>query len=110
MVRQAGKTLKGKCFSAAEPGEEACRTSWGLGFDVNLTKTFEHEADGRPTGEWFGHSGFNSGYLTLAVASKNGGKGAVIMANVAAEDMSGDVRQCPFMMPVAKRIAEEEGW
>ena len=110
MVRQPGETPKGKCFPAAEPGEEACRTSWGLGFDVNLTKTFEHEADGRPTGEWFGHSGFNSGYLTLAVASKTDGKGAVIMANVAPEDMSGDVPQWPFMMRVVKRIAEEEGW
>ncbi len=45
----------------------------------------------------------------LVVASKTGGKGAVIMANVAPEDMSGDVPQWPFMMRVAKRIAEEEG-
>jgi CubicO group peptidase (beta-lactamase class C family) len=110
MVRQPGVTPKDKCFPAAEPGEQACRTSWGLGFDVNLTKTFEHEADDRPTGAWFGHSGFNSGYLTLAVASKTGGKGAVIMANVAPEDMSGDVPQWPFMMKVVKRIAEEENW
>jgi CubicO group peptidase (beta-lactamase class C family) len=110
MVRQPGVTPRGKCFPAAAPGEEACRTSWGLGFDVNLTKTFEHEADGRPTGEWFGHGGFNSGYLTLAVASKTGGKGAVIMANIAPEDMSGDVPQWSFMMRVVKRIAEAEGW
>jgi CubicO group peptidase (beta-lactamase class C family) len=110
MVRQPGATPRGKCFRAAEPGEEACRTSWGLGFDVNLTKTFEHEADGRPTGKWFGHSGFNSGYLTLALASKTGGKGAVIMVNVAPEDMSGDVPQWSFMMRVVKRIAQTEGW
>lgn len=32
------------------------------------------------------------------------------MANIAPEDMSGDVRQWGFMMWVAKRIAEEEGW
>ncbi len=72
--------------------------------------TNEHEADGRPTGEWFGHSGFNSGYLTLAVATKTGGKGAVIMANVAPEDMSGDVLQWPFMMRVIKRIPDDDGW
>lgn len=110
MVRQPGATPEGQCFSTAQPGKEACRTSWGLGFDVNLTKTFEHEPDGSPTGTWFGHSGFNSGYLTLAVASKTGGKGAVIMANIAPEDMAGDVPQWPFMMKVAKRIAEAEGW
>ena len=39
MARQPGETPKGKCFPAAEPGEEACRTSWGLGFDVNLDET-----------------------------------------------------------------------
>jgi CubicO group peptidase (beta-lactamase class C family) len=110
MVRQDGEVPEGKCFPAAEPGEKACRSSWGLGFDVNLTKTFEHEADERPTGGWFGHSGFNSGYLTLALGSKTGGQGVVTMANIAPEDMSGDVAQWGFMMWVAKRVAEEEGW
>ena len=31
------------------------------------------------------------------------------MANVAPEDMSGDVPQWPFMMRVIKRIAKDEG-
>jgi len=110
MVRRQGETPEGKCFPAAEPGETACHSSWGLGFDVNLTKTFEHEGDGRPTGDWFGHSGFNSGYLTLALGSKTGGRGLIVMANIAPEDMSGDAPQWGFMMWVARKVAEEEGW
>jgi CubicO group peptidase (beta-lactamase class C family) len=108
--RQPGRSPEGKCFPAAEAGEQACRSSWGLGFDVNLTKTFEHEADGRPTGGWFGHSGFNSGYLTIALGSKTDGRGAVIMVNIAPEDMSADVPQWGFTMRVVRRIAEDEGW
>jgi len=110
MVREPGRLPEGKCFRAVEPNSEACGSSWGLGFDVNLTKTFEHEADGRPTGGWFGHSGFNSGYLTIALGSKADGKGAVLMANAAPEDMAGDVPQWGFMMRVIKRLGEQEGW
>ena len=110
MVRREGETPEGKCFPAVESGEQACHSSWGLGFDVNLTKTFEYEADGRRTGDWFGHSGFNSGYLTLALGSKTGGRGLVVMANIAPEDMSGDVPQWGFMMWVARKVGEEEGW
>jgi hypothetical protein len=40
---------------------------------VNLTKDYEHEQDGQPTGAFFGHSGFNSGYLTTMFGSKRGG-------------------------------------
>jgi CubicO group peptidase (beta-lactamase class C family) len=110
MVRQAAELPEGKCFPAIEANEKARRSSWGLRFDVNLTKTFEHEADARPTGDWFGHSGFNSGYLTIALGSKTGGRGAVVMANAAPEDMSGDVPQWGFMMTAVKKLAEEEGW
>ena len=110
MVRERGRLPEGKCFPAVEPGAEACRSSWGLGFDVNLTETFEHEADDRPTGGWFGHSGFNSGYLTIALGSKADGRGAVLMANAAPEDMSGDVPQWGFLMRVIKRLGEAEGW
>ena len=110
MVRQEGELSESKCFPAIGANKKACRSSWGLGFDVNLTKTYEHEPDGGATGDWFGHSGFNSGYLTIALASKTGGRGAVIMANAAPEDMSGDVPQWPFMMSAIKKVAEEEGW
>jgi hypothetical protein len=108
-TRQLGHTPAGKCFPTANAREEACNNSWGLGFDVNLNKSFEHEADDRPSGAWFGHSGFNSGYLTLAVASKTGGKGVVIMMNLAPENMSGDVPIWSFMRRIEQRIAEEEG-
>ena len=109
-TRQLGHTPARKCFPTANAGEEACNNSWGLGFDVNLNKSFEHEADDRPSGAWFGHSGFNSGYLTLAVASKTEGKGVVIMMNLAPENMSGDVPIWSFMRRIEQRIAEEEGW
>jgi hypothetical protein len=46
MVRQAGETLPSKCLPSSEPNKPACQSSWGLGFDVNLTKYYEHEQDG----------------------------------------------------------------
>jgi hypothetical protein len=49
-------------------------------------------AEGRRIGDWFGHSGFNSGYLTLALGSKTGGRGLVVMAIIAPED-------CPVTRP-----------
>jgi hypothetical protein len=77
---------------------------------VNLTKYYEHELDGQPTGAFFGHGGFNSGFLTIMFGSKTGGIGMVIMVNVAPEDMSGDVPQLGFLMRLVRRVTEEEGW
>ena len=110
MVRQPGETLPSKCLPSSEPNKPACQSSWGLGFDVNLTKYYEHEQDGQPTGAFFGHGGFNSGYLTILFGSKTGGIGMVIMVNVAPEDMSGAVPQLGFLMSLVRRVAEEEGW
>jgi CubicO group peptidase (beta-lactamase class C family) len=110
MIRQHGETLPSKCLPSSDPNKPACQSSWGLGFDVNLTKYFEHAPDGQPTGAFFGHSGFNSGYLTIMFGSKTGGTGMVIMVNVAPEDMSGAVPQWGFMMSLVRRVAEEEGW
>jgi CubicO group peptidase (beta-lactamase class C family) len=110
MVRQPGETLPSKCLPSSEPNKPACQSSWGLGFDVNLTKYYEHEQDGQPTGAFFGHGGFNSGYLTIMFGSKTGGIGMVIMVNVAPEDMSGAVPQLGFLMSLVRRVAEEEGW
>lgn len=110
LERQAGMTGPAACFPSDVPGQNACRSSWALGFDVNLTKYYEHAPDGAPTGEWFGHSGFNSGYLSIMLGSKKGGEGAVIMLNIAPEDMSGDVPQWGFLMRLVHRIADEEGW
>ena len=110
MVRQPGETLPSKCLPSSDPNKPACNSSWGLGFDVNLTKFYEHEPDGQPTGVFFGHGGFNSGYLTIMFGSKTGGIGMVIMVNVAPEDMSGSVPQLAFLMSVVRRIATEEGW
>jgi hypothetical protein len=109
MERQPGRTLPGKCFPA-EGGGEACETSWGLGFDVNLNARFEHAPDGAPTGAWFGHSGFNSGYLSLMLGAKTGGKGIVAMINIAPVDMSGGAPQFAFLTDVAALVADAEGW
>ena len=109
MERQPGRTLPDKCFPA-DGGGFACETSWGLGFDVNLDRSFEHVADGEPTGAYFGHSGFNSGYLSLMLGSKEGGNGVVVMVNVAPEDMSGGAPQFDFLTTVAKLVADAEDW
>jgi hypothetical protein len=54
---------------------------------------------------------FNSGYLTIAFGSKTGGRGMVVMTNVAPEDMSTeDVLQLGFLMSVVKKVADEGGW
>jgi CubicO group peptidase (beta-lactamase class C family) len=109
MVRQPGRVL-GPCFPAEPPGQVACRTSWGLGFDVNLTRSFAHSPDGAPTGNYFGHTGFNSGYLSLLMGSKTDGNGVVIMTNMAPLDMSGPVPQFDFLTDLVGRIADHEGW
>jgi CubicO group peptidase (beta-lactamase class C family) len=110
MVRQPGETRAGECFGSSDPAKVACRSSWGLGFDVNLTKDFEHRPDGDPTGPYFGHSGFNSGYLALMLGSKTGGHGVVVMVNVAPEDMSGPAPQFTFLTGLVRQVAAEEQW
>lgn len=81
----------------------------GLGLEVNLNKNGQEEA--KPA-EYFGHSGFNSGYLALMVGSKTGGNGVIIMINVAPMDMSTTEtpRQYTFLMNVLKKIARDEQW
>src|SRR5258708_39189289 len=81
MVRQPGKSLPSKCLPSSDPNKPACQSSWGLGFDVNLTKYYEHELDGHPTGAFFGHGGFNSGFLTIMFGSKTGGVGSGVIGN-----------------------------
>ncbi|MBK4737181.1 beta-lactamase family protein [Noviherbaspirillum sp. DKR-6] len=108
--RQSGRTEDGKCFDTGTTGRFACRSSWGLGFDVNLNRYLEHQPDDASTGDYFGHTGFNSGYLTVFLGSKKGGNGLVLMSNLAPEDMSGPVPQFTFMTELVRRIADEEHW
>jgi CubicO group peptidase (beta-lactamase class C family) len=110
MVRQPGLTASDKCFATAKPDRFACKNSWGLGFDVNLDRNLQHAADGEPTGGYFGHSGFNSGYLAVMIGSKEGGHGVVAMVNAAPRDMSGDAPGFSFLTDLVKRVAEEEKW
>jgi hypothetical protein len=73
--------------------------------DVNLNRYFEHQKDGEPTGGYFAHTGFNSGFLALMMGSKTGGKGVVVMLNT-----SGPVPQFCFLQTLVRRVADEEGW
>lgn len=80
----------------------------GLGFEINMDKNGQAVSHGN----YFGHSGFNSGYLALMVGSKTGGNGVIIMVNIAPVDMSaaGTPIQYTFLTNVIKKIATEEQW
>src|SRR5207249_532564 len=65
MERQPGRLEPGSCLETADAGVRACQSSWGLGFDVNVNRYSEHQKDGAPTGGYFEHTGFNSGFLAL---------------------------------------------
>lgn len=68
-----------------------------------------HIPDDGPTGNWFGHSGFNSGYLTFFLASNTGGAGLVLMINSAPADMAtSDISEPPFVTEVINRIASDQ--
>lgn len=79
-----------------------------LPLDTDVDKIFA--PDGEPTGGYFGHSGFNSGYLAVLIGSKTGGHGLVAMVNAAPLDMSGDVPGFAFLTDLVKRVADEEKW
>ena len=110
MERQPGRLEPGSFLETADPGVKACQSSWGLGLDVNLNRYFEHQKDGEPTGGYFAHTGFNSGFLALMMGSKTGGNGVVVMLNMAPQDMSGPVPQFSFLQALVRRVADEEGW
>jgi CubicO group peptidase (beta-lactamase class C family) len=111
MVRQAG-TIEppSDCFPTGEPSKTACQSSWGLGFDVSVNRYLEHQPDGAPTGNYFAHTGFNSGYLALILGSKSDGNGLVVLLNMAPENMSGSVPQFSFLAELTRRVADEERW
>ena len=112
MTRQPG-TIESldDCLPTSDPHEKACQSSWGLGFDVNVNKYLEHQLDGKPTGGYFAHTGFNSGYLALMLGSKTDGNGIVIMVNIAPEDMTAkSVPQFSFLTDLVRRVADEESW
>lgn len=111
MTRQPGTIEKSSdCIPTADPTKPACQSSWGLGFDVNVNRYLEHQPDGAITGNYFAHTGFNSGYLALILGSKTDGNGLVMLVNMAPEDMSGPVPQFAFIPDLVRRVADEEGW
>jgi len=103
MVRQPGE-IPAPCIPN-------CQANWGLDFDVNLTKYYQPQPDGTPVGNYFGHGGFNSGYLTMILGSKTAGYGLAIQENAAPQDMSStNVPEQQFLLNVIRLIADEEQW
>lgn len=112
MVRQPGWMPAGHCLTTVEADADACKAPQGLGFDVSVDSTFvNHVGDDQPSSNWFGHSGFNSGYLSVLLGSKTGGNGVVVMINSAPADMTtSEVPQFNFIVSVIRRIAAAENW
>lgn len=79
----------------------------GLGFEVNINKYGEQS---KTNADYFRHGGFNSGYLSMFVGSKQDGNGVVIMINVAPYMNASSVPQYDFIAKAVKHIAIEEGW
>lgn len=80
----------------------------GLGFEVNINRYGEKTAR---NGNYFRHIGFNSGYLSIMVGSKNQGNGIVVMVNSAPANMSKTkVTQYDFLAHVVKHISKVEKW
>lgn len=79
----------------------------GLGFEVNINKYGEQS---KKNAAYFRHGGFNSGYLSMFVGSKQHGNGVVIMINAAPYMDAKSVPQYDFIVKTVKHIAIEEGW
>ena len=73
----------------------------GLGIDINLNRYGDEETG---KGNYFGFSGFNTGYLSLMVGSKNG-NGVIIMVNTAPYMTVKDVTQFKFLKLLERHIA-----
>lgn len=64
----------------------------------------------RSTANWFGHAGFNSGYL-IVLASKTCGDGLVLMVNSVPADMTtSDIPKLLFVTEAINRIASDQHW
>lgn len=80
----------------------------GMGFEVNINNYGETTDQ---QGNYFRHSGFQTGYLSILVGSKQGGNGIVIMYNSAPYMATKkDVKQYEFLAKVVKHISQIERW
>lgn len=78
-----------------------------LGILVNLDKF----GDDKTSGSYFGHSGWNSGYLSYIIASKKDGVGLVILTNTAPlMTDKGQVKQFEFIKGLNRKVAELYHW
>jgi CubicO group peptidase (beta-lactamase class C family) len=107
------KALAGKSQGEITPQlvkqvmEPGTNHNMGLGFEVNINKYGEVIKN---SGDYFRHGGFNSGYLSMMVGSKQHGNGIVIMVNSAPYMDDPKVTQYEFLQNVIKYIAEIERW
>jgi len=77
----------------------------GLGFFIQ-----NKYGDETKDGKYFGHGGFNPGYLSLLIAGKDNGKGAIIIINVSPAADTEKVKQWDFIKNVEHYIADHEKW
>ncbi len=81
--------------------------NWGLGMQIN----FDKNGIEKKTGNYFGHGGFNSGYLSFMLASKNDAVGFVVMINTAPlMTTKGEVVQFDFIKKLNSKIANLYSW
>lgn len=81
--------------------------NWGLGIQVNLDKNGSETEQG----SYFGHGGFNSGYLSYMLASKNEPVGFAVLINTAPlMTTKGEVVQFGFIKALNKQISTLYHW
>lgn len=81
--------------------------NYGAGMDVNWNQ------NGAPVkhGSYFGHTGWNSGYLGYMLGSETTGNGIVILLNTAPYmTYKGSVVQYKFMTDLIAHVAQEQHW
>ncbi|MBA2709509.1 MAG: beta-lactamase family protein [Tatlockia sp.] len=81
--------------------------NWGLGIQVNLDKNGSETEKG----SYFGHGGFNSGYLSYMLASKDEPVGFAVLINTAPlMTTKGEVVQFGFIKALNKQISTLYDW
>lgn len=80
---------------------------WGLGFEVGLDQRGKEV----PNGNYFGHGGWNTGYLSRFLANGISGDGVVILVNSAPYMTSkGQVSQWEFIEKVTEMVGNFYNW
>lgn len=107
------KALRGKTVGnitpqlAQEMLTPGLNHNMGLGVEVNVNRYGELSTK---NADYFRHSGFQTGYLAIFVASKKTGNGIVIMCNSAPYMTEPNVPQYDFLAKTVKHISMMENW